>query len=70
MQESHIEKCYRVPEIAKAWQLSEDTVRKVFRDEPGVILIGHGELLHKRPRFTLCVPESVFERVKRKLSVQ
>lgn len=58
-----LEKHYSVSEIATMWQLSEDTVRKVFRDEPGVLRLGSGETRRKRGYVVLRVPESVLQKV-------
>jgi hypothetical protein len=35
-----LEHCYKIGEIARHWNVSEGTVRKVFADEPGVLRIG------------------------------
>jgi hypothetical protein len=61
------ERHYSVIEIAKLWALSEKTVRKIFEREPGVILWGAEETLHKRGYRTMRVPETVLHRVHRKL---
>ena len=66
-----LETCYSVQQIAEAWNVSEETVRRLFRDEPGVIHIGEGTKLlgrkYKRRYFVLRVPESVVERVRVRL---
>jgi hypothetical protein len=60
---------YTAAEIAGLWKLSEETIRKLFEKEPGVLVIGN-----ERPRFgrrryiTLRIPEFVVERVHRRLS--
>jgi hypothetical protein len=61
------EKHYSVIEIAKLWALSEKTVRKIFEREPGVIHWSTEERLHKRGYRTLRVPETILNRVHRKL---
>lgn len=61
---------YTVAEIASAWKLSEDTIRKLFRDEPGVLVIGNQKPRYGRRRYvSLRIPEFVVERVHRRLSV-
>ena len=55
-------------QIAKLWHSSVDTVRRIFRDEPGVLRIERPETLHKRGYVSLRIPISVVERVHRKLS--
>jgi hypothetical protein len=56
-----------VKEIADGWQISRDSVRRIFSDEPGVLRIGHETRLvgrkYKRRYFTLRIPRSVYLRV-------
>lgn len=65
-----LEPHYTVAQIAEAWGLGRDVVRRVFEKEPGVLL-----LEADRPRFgkrryrTLRIPASVVERVHQRLSV-
>jgi hypothetical protein len=61
------EKHYSVGEVATLWSLSVKTVRKMFESEPGVIQWGSEEALHKRGYRTLRIPESILQRVHRKL---
>jgi hypothetical protein len=60
---------YSIAEIAELWNLSPDAVRKLFQNEPGVLVLGDQESRHKRRYTTLRIPESVVERVHRKLSM-
>lgn len=66
-QKDQIEQHFTVAEIADKWKLSDNTVRRIFRNEPGVIKIGQGSRLvgkrYKRRHFVLRVPQSVFLRV-------
>jgi hypothetical protein len=64
----HIERHYAVTEIAEMWSLSADKVRELFEDEPGVLVIGERSPRHKRRYITLRIPQSVLERVHRRLS--
>jgi transcriptional regulator GlxA family with amidase domain len=57
----HGERHYSVTEVAELWNLSRDSVRRIFRREPGVLVIGHRYL-------TLRIPESVLQRVHRRLT--
>lgn len=61
---------YRINELAKMWKLSRDTIRLLFRNEPGVIKIGKGLTRHGtgRPYLVLSIPESVAMRVKTRIS--
>jgi hypothetical protein len=62
-QEAH----YTVAEVAEMWKLSADTVRKVFENEPGVLVIGTAGGRGKGGYRTLRIPESIVERVHRRL---
>lgn len=65
-----IERHYTVQEICEMWQLSGATVIRLFREEPGVVKIGPANLRGgRRPKFTLRIPESVLQRVHRRLSM-
>lgn len=50
-------------ELAASWKLSEDTIRRLFQDEPGVFTIGDSVPRGKRGYTTLRIPASVVERV-------
>jgi len=65
---AHIERHYAVAEIAEVWNLSADKVRELFENEPGVLVIGERSPRHKRRYITLRIPQSVLERVHRRLS--
>jgi hypothetical protein len=57
----HGERHYSVSDVAKLWALSRDSVRRLFRREPGVLVMGDRYV-------TLRIPESVLERVHRRMS--
>jgi hypothetical protein len=65
--ELYIEKHYSVSELASSWQLSENTIRRMFEDEPGVLRWGTMEGRFKRRYITLRIPETVVLRVHRQL---
>ncbi len=56
------ERHYSVQEVARLWRVSDDTVRRTFSGEPGVLAIGNGK------RALLRIPESVLARVHRRMS--
>jgi hypothetical protein len=58
---------YTVAEIAELWKLSRDVVRKIFETESGVLVIGNDRSRSKRGYHTLRIPESVAERVHRRM---
>ena len=61
-----MEKHFSVAEVAEKWGLSEDTVRRLFVNEPGVLVIETpGSRFSRRRYRTLRIPESVVERVHR-----
>jgi hypothetical protein len=59
------ERHYRVGELAALWKLGRETVRVMVKDEPGVIKVRMGR---KKAHTTYSVPESVAERIHRRLS--
>jgi hypothetical protein len=65
---SFAQRHYTVAEVAGLWNLSSDAVRKLFQDEAGVFVLGSQEPSHKRRYTTLRIPESVLQRVHRRLT--
>lgn len=63
------ERHYEVKELAKLWNLSDDTIRRLFRREPGVLVISNQDARHKHRYSTLRIPESVAQRMHRRLSL-
>jgi hypothetical protein len=64
-----LERHYSVAELAGLWSLSENTIRRMFEVEPGVLLLRTSEKRFKRAYTTLRIPESVALRVHRRLSI-
>jgi hypothetical protein len=62
---SFAEKHYRIGELAERWGLGRETVRKLVKDEPGVIQIRQGR---KKAHTTYTIPESVARRIHTRLS--
>jgi hypothetical protein len=54
--------------LAKAWSVSPDTIRAIFRNEPGVLKIGRAAGRFRRTYVTLRIPEEVAMRVHRRMS--
>ena len=63
------ERHFTTKELAALWKVSEDTVRRCFQKEAGVIEITAGKKVSKRRYTTLRIPESVAIRVHRRLSL-
>lgn len=67
IESSAMEAHFSVEEVAKTWGYHQDTIRKLFRDEPGVVVVRGGQLAkNKRIR----IPRSVVERVHKRISQQ
>jgi hypothetical protein len=60
------ERHYSVNEVAEMWNLAYNTIKAMFKNEPGVFAIGSEETRYGRPRITLRIPESVLLRVHKK----
>lgn len=61
------ERHYTVDEIGEAWKLSRDKVRRLFQNEPDVLVLENRGSFSKRRYRTLRIPESVAARVYRRL---
>jgi hypothetical protein len=57
------ERHYSSAELGELWNLSADTVRRMFEDEPGVLVFENPVRSSSRRFRTLRIPESVAERV-------
>ena len=70
-QSTVMERHYTVKEVAVLWRLSASSITRLFRDEPGVLKIGRGQPRRGRRSYTtLRIPESVVQRVHRRLTVR
>jgi hypothetical protein len=67
--EGALERHFSVKEIADLWGLCENSVREIFRSEAGVVRIQRPKSRWKRAYTTLRLPNSVVERVHRRMSV-
>jgi hypothetical protein len=75
---SFIERHYTVGEIAAQWHFDDGTIRRLFIDEPGVLHLSQPTRLLRRGdqskyvrRYgTIRIPESVFERVRDRLTAK
>jgi hypothetical protein len=62
------EKHFSPADLAKAWGVSAETVRQIFREEPGVLRLGSGGNRQTRSYVSLRIPQSVAVRVHARLS--
>jgi hypothetical protein len=58
------EKHYRISELARIWGLGRETIRRLVKEEPGVIKIRMGR---RKAHTTYSVPESVARRIHTRL---
>jgi hypothetical protein len=65
---SALERFYSPEQIAELWALSPHTIRRVFENEPGVLVIERPHIYGKRRYRTLRIPESVAQRVYYRLA--
>jgi hypothetical protein len=59
------ERCLTISEIAERLAVNSDTARRLFMNEPGVIVIAEPRKGRRQYR-TLRIPERVFDRVIRR----
>jgi hypothetical protein len=58
------ERHYRIEQLARIWGLGRETIRRLVKDEPGVIKIRLGR---KKAHTFYSVPESVARRIHTRL---
>ena len=61
-----LEQHYSPAQVAKMWGISPETVRRMFRDEPGVLQVSYPRLLHRPVRkapVLMRIPQSALDRV-------
>ena len=59
---------YAVRELAEMWRMSDDKVRELFENEPGVLRIGDSRSTGQKRRYvSIRIPEDAAERVYRRL---
>jgi len=63
-----LEQHYTPDQLGAIWGLSADTMRRLFEREPGVLIIEHIKTKAKRRYRTLRIPESVAQRVHRRMT--
>ena len=63
------ERHWDVASIALLWNLSKDTVRRMFQNEPGVLVVDGHSKGRKRRYLVLRIPQSVLERVHARCSL-
>ena len=66
VQETTFERHYSVEELTEIWGMSDDFVRRLFLNEPGVVVF-FKQRPGKRVYRVLRIPESVVQRVHRRM---
>lgn len=61
------ERHYSSSDVAALWKLDVQTIRRTFQDEPGVVVLQSPIKKGKRPYKTIRIPQSVLERVHKRL---
>jgi hypothetical protein len=61
------EQHYAPNEIAARWCLNVETIRRMFQNEPGIVVLQGPIKKGKRPYKTIRIPHSVLERVHKRL---
>ena len=61
---------YSVRELAAMWNLSDDTIRRLFANEPDVQVVERPGRTEKRRFRTLRIPVSVAQRVYLRMSLK
>jgi hypothetical protein len=64
LNDTTFEKHYSITDLKAQWAMGRETVRKLVKDEPGVI---HIRLGRKQANSTYSVPESVARRIHTRL---
>lgn len=64
---SPIEKHFSLTELAEAWGLDEKSIRRIFENEPGVMVFARPTSKSKRKYTTLRIPEAVVSRVHQRM---
>jgi hypothetical protein len=64
---SSTERHYAVQDVAELWKLSKTMIRDLFRNEPGVLKAERPGTRFKRVYVTLRIPQSVLDRVHRRM---
>ena len=64
---STVERHFTVAELSERWFFSENTIRRLFSGEPGVVRIARPRTRTKRGYTSIRIPERIAERVHRRL---
>ena len=63
-----LERHYTAKQLGELWGFSEDKIRAMFQDVPGVLKVGASFRRGKRGYVSIRIPQSVAERIHHELS--
>lgn len=61
------ERHYTAAQVAELWQFDAETIRRLFQDEQGVVVLQAPIKKGKRSYKTIRIPQSILERVHKRL---
>jgi hypothetical protein len=61
------ERHYAPSDVAELWRFDVETIRRLFQNEPGVVVLQSPVKKGRRSYKTIRIPQSVLERVYRRL---
>jgi hypothetical protein len=62
-----IERHFTATDVADMWKFDVETIRRLFDDEPGMVVLQTPIKKGKRPYRTIRIPQTVLDRVHRRL---
>jgi hypothetical protein len=62
-----VERHYAPYEVAELWHFNVETIRRLFQDEPGVVVLQSPVKRGRRGYKTIRIPQSILERVHKRL---
>lgn len=63
-----MERTYSAEEIGKLWAMNAGTIQRLFKGQPGVVVVPHAAVPRKKKFSTLRIPESVVLRLYEELT--
>ncbi len=64
-----IERHFTAGEVADIWHFDVETMRRLFEREPGVVVLQALPRKNKRPYKTIRIPQTVLDRVHKRLQI-
>ena len=64
-----IERHFTAGEVAEIWQFDVETIRRLFENEPGVMVLQAPPKKNRRQYRTIRIPQTVLDRVHKRLQI-